>query len=144
MIKTVVIAMMVMATQGAMAKDVIKVSSGEVIVDDTKISYKGKTVPVDEDAMSVDVTNKYVINGKDIILFSQSSGGNACPATYFFVTINGTTAQRSPIFGSCSDLIKVKQDGNKLVATMPKMNGKGINQYVFDNDKLTENGKILK
>jgi hypothetical protein len=126
------------------AKDVTKLSSGDLVIDEATVTFKGKKVPVAEDSMYVSVQEKYKIDNKDVVLISQGSGGNACPATYFFLTVEGDTAKKSVEFGTCSDIPKIKQEGNTVVLTMPKMQGKGMAKYVYDNGIITENGKVLK
>lgn len=97
------------------------------------------------DGFSLSIEKKYTIGDTDIALIMNNSGGTACPVQYFFVsvTVQGTT-KLSPEFGTCSDLAKPSQTGPQIVVVMPKMNGRGNENYVFENGTLTDNGKLVK
>lgn len=144
------IAFLTLISSTVYAKDVIKLPQGSITVNEDNAFFKSNQgivskIKIEEDSASFGVSHKFKNDGQDVLLFSQSSGGTACPATYFFFTVdtNGNP-QQSPTFGTCSDLIKVKQEGKKLIVTMPNMGTKGSSKYVFDNKVLTENGKVIK
>lgn len=148
--KNSILAMVLVAVASMAHAESIPVNGGQVIVKEKKATFKPNkgasvNIPVDEDTMYFGVQSKTKDSHQDVILFSQSSGGTACPATYFFYRIksNGET-QRTPTFGTCSDLVKVKQTPKGIVVTMPNVGSKGKSEYVYDYEKLTENGKVLK
>ena len=131
------------------AKEVTKLSSGDLVIDETTITYKGNKIPVAEDSMYVSLQEKFKVENKDVVLISQGSGGNACPATYFCfqplrLTLEGDVVKKSVEFGTCSDIPKIKQEGTTVVLTMPKMQGKGQVKYVYGKGAISENGKLLK
>jgi len=96
-------------------------------------------------SMSVTVEQKYVIGDRDVVLLANNSGGMACPMQYVFVSASVQGDVRvSPEFGTCSDLIKVVQQGDKVTVSMPKMNGRGSASFAYANDALYENGKLAK
>jgi hypothetical protein len=136
----------------AFAKDVTKVPFGSVSIEDSKVEVKntqGKSVvvPVDESYMSVSVNGQYQNQAKDksFVLFSQSSGGTACPAIYFVYEMDAAgNGKRSKDFGTCSDIPKVTQKDNSLILVMPELNGKKKVTYKYENGVVTENGKPVK
>lgn len=122
----------------------LKVTSGVFEMNEQTLTFNGKKVAVSEDAMSFHVEGNYKVKDTEVVLFFQPTGGNGCPGTYFFVTVDKTGAKKSAMFGTCSDLVKVKQSANNLIVTMPNMNGKGLSKYIYDGGLVTENGKLLK
>lgn len=122
----------------------LKVSSGVFEMNEQALNFNGKKVAVSEDSMSFHAEGTYKEKDTDVVLFFQPTGGNACPGRYFFVTVDKAVAKKSALFGTCSDLVKVKQSANNIVVTMPNMNGKGVSKYVYDGGLVTENGKLLK
>lgn len=121
----------------------VKVTNGGIVIKDSSLSYNGKIIPLEEDIMSVGIVGKYNNLNKDVILFSQTTGGTACPATYFFLTIDASGAKKSNDFGTCSDLAKVSPGTSEIVVTMPSMQGK-LTKYVYKQGQVFENGKLAK
>lgn len=88
---------------------------------------------------------RFNVAGKTVKLYA-AYGGTACPANY--VLIEGKKVSKD--FGTCSDLIKGKVSGNKLILTLPgylgpfesesaqRKAGKQIYQYTYQNGKVTE------
>lgn len=149
--KKIILTLAVLAvSMSAYAKDVTKLSNSEVTIEELKVSIKttnGKVVkiPVSDENMSVSIDKKFTTSEGDVILLAESTGGNACPATYIFVKINKSgQVNYTPSFGTCSDLIKVNQQGTNFVITMPNMNAKGTTKYLFNGITITENGKAVK
>lgn len=116
----------------------VKTSSGVFTINGEKLSFQGKPIPLGEEIMYVNAVKTFVVGGKETVLFSQSSGGTACPATYFFVNIADGKAQKGKDFGTCSDIPVVKQIGDKVEVTMPKSTGKGKVKYVYENGAVKE------
>ena len=86
---------------------------------------------------------------KDVVLI-QGVDGNACPAQYYFLAIGQNFAKLSPAFGTCSDVIEVKQNAEYISVTMPKfgeMTTPNKRQartiYRYNIHALTENGKAI-
>lgn len=84
-----------------------------------------------EGFMNVYPVKTFNINGQRITLKYGITGGTACPALYYFESKGQTTNT----FGTCSDLAKAKQSGNKIIVTMPGNTGNG--RYVFENGRVT-------
>lgn len=121
----------------------VKVSNGSFEIKESSLAYNGKVIPLEEDIMTVKVVGKYNNLNKDVVLFSQTTGGTACPATYFFVTVDASGATKSNPFGTCSDLAKVTPSTGEIVVTMPSMKGKST-KYVYKEGQVFENGKLAK
>lgn len=135
-----------------LAQEVINIPDGKIAIKETKVDFinlHGKTIhiPVAENTMSVSLKEKFPLINRTILVFEENNGGNGCPSTYFVyqIHINGET-EKSPSFGTCSDLLQIKQYNDKLVMTMPSMahKGKDIYVYQFKDGTLLENNKVLK
>lgn len=115
------------------------------LVDDQQVLFfKGKQVnPKIEGNSSLSFEKSFRIADSEVVLL-QNTGGTACPALFTLVTVTSQGISQSPEFGTCSDLIKSTQSGDKLIFSMPSMQRRGKTNYVFENGKLTENGKPLK
>lgn len=124
--------------------------------DDNTLLFNGKPLTPDVTGnSSLSFEGTYTINDKDVVLV-QDNGRSGCPAQFYFISINNSDLKATPAFGSCSDLIKIKQVGARIVITMPGFMGsfepsasrhkaaKKVFTYVYENDVLKENGKILK
>ncbi len=74
-----------------------------------------------------------------VVLLMSLSGGTACPGYHYFVTITpqGNT-KLSNFFGTCSDLVKSEQNGQKIIITMPDMGGAGDVMYIYENGNVIE------
>lgn len=123
--------------------ETVKIAGGSFEIKESILSFNGKNIPVDEDTMYLSVQGKYNLLNKDVVLFSQGAGGNACPATYFFVTVDQGVAKKSSVFGTCSDIPKISPQLSQIVVVMPSMQGKKTT-YVYKNGEVTENGKPVK
>jgi len=82
-----------------------------------EILYNGKTITsVDEEYLSIEKT--FQLQDKDLYLIQSSSGGTACPAKYYFVTITQNGFNLTPSFGTCTDKINTKKIDNTILVTM--------------------------
>ena len=87
--------------------------------DEGILQFQGKKVqPVIQANNMLIVKEIFPQNEKDIILM-EIIGGSGCPASYHFVTLSKNKISATEEFGSCSDLIKVKETGNKIIVSMP-------------------------
>lgn len=139
----------VLASHQAFAADRMATRYGNLQVDskepyEAMLLHNGKKI-YGEGNYTISLEQKFQVGDQDVVLVGHSEGGNACPATYFFVTLKpGNKVEKSPDFGTCSDLVEVKQDAAGIMVNMPKMNGRGKAKYVYKNGVVTENGKPLK
>lgn len=101
----------------------------------------------------------FQIGAADIVLL-QDNGGTGCPAQYRFITLSGDDITVSPTFGSCSDLIKTRQNRQQIVVTMPafrtyeewlqmsKVERRRLDAqaavYIYENGIVYESGKPIK
>lgn len=112
-------------------------------VNEMQLMFDGKKLR-EGVGFSLSFVKQFNFTSKDIILVMNNSGGTACPAQYFFVTLNGATdIQLSPEFGTCSDLIETSQDGKNITVTMLETSEHQIS-YVYSNGVISENGTPLK
>lgn len=79
----------------------------------------------------------YSLQDGHAVILAESSGGTACPALYAVILIEPTGgATITELFGSCSDLPRIKAETNALVFTFPTANGSA--SYRFADRKITE------
>jgi hypothetical protein len=123
--------------------------------DDNLLTLDGKQVaPTVQGNNGLDFVKIFRVGQSDITLV-QDDGGTACPAQYYFITINEKGTTSSPSFGTCSDLIKVRQDGDAILVTMagfqgplepPAKQAMAANQthsFAFVNGQLLADGKAV-
>lgn len=139
-----------LATAYAMAEDgTVTTRYGTLSIENkepyaAKLLFNNKKV-FDKGSYTLSIEKRFQLDEQDVVLVSHSEGGNACPAQYFFVALKQNKQPTlSPLFGTCSDLVKVKQEGGSVIVTMPKMSGKGNAKYVFKDGVVLENGKPIK
>lgn len=104
---------------------------------------------------SLSVIGTYQIDNRDLVLI-QDTGGTACPVQLYFVSVSTSGAKATSAFGSCADVVAVKNNYNSISIKMPGYRGpfqakaeyrKASREkyvYVFDGVVLTENGKQIK
>ena len=104
---------------------------------------------------SLDLSEPYQIGATDAVLVTDN-GGTACPALYYFVTTSKYGAKVTPVFGSCTDIIKVKRTGDSISVSMAgyagPMESKRAQRkaalerhvFIYRAGRITENGKPLK
>ena len=118
--------------------------------------YNNKIVePKVEGNNSLSAKGPYKLKSDDIFLI-EDHGGTVCPIQLNFVKI--TPAKKvvvSPIFGSCSDLIKVSKTKDHIIVNMPDYAGGDQSDedkektarkkmtYIYDGTTITENGKLV-
>jgi len=76
-----------------------------------------------------------------VVLVSEFSGGNACPANYRLVQVaKDGQATTTKVFGNCSDIPKVRVEGERITITLPAEDGKRIveEKWIFEKGVLTE------
>jgi hypothetical protein len=61
--------------------------------------------------------------GPSDITLVQDTGGTGCPAQYYFITSTAKGATSSHPFGTCSDLIAVHREADKIIVTIPGFKG---------------------
>jgi len=71
---------------------------------------------------SLSVVSTYILGNSDVVLI-QNNGGSACPALFHFVTVSNSGVKATSEFGTCTDLIDVKQKGSSIFVTMPGFRG---------------------
>jgi hypothetical protein len=81
-----------------------------------EISFKGRRLVQADNGLSEVRTFK--VGGKDVVLL-QETGGSACPALYYFVTVSPSGARATRAFGTCAEQISVSQKGDRILVSMP-------------------------
>lgn len=105
---------------------------------------------------SLSIYAAYKLGTSDVFLL-QDHGGSGCPIQLNFVKISSDqSVQVPPIFGSCSDLIKVSATKDQIIVKMPDFMGAPENEeqerrvakhkmtYIYNGQVVTENGKVIK
>lgn len=153
------ILLLLLVSTSALAQEANAVTTrfGALTVSDAGVLlFKGAPVrPAIEANNSLDLGEAIRIGASDVVLVTDN-GGTACPATHYFVTVTRFGVKVSPPFGTCSDQIKVKQNGNTISVSMPGFQGPFSSRkaqsraaretYVFTYRAgvVTENGKLVK
>jgi hypothetical protein len=111
--------------------------------------------PTIEANNSLDLSKPFEIGVADVVLVTDN-GGTSCPALYYFVTVTKSGAKASPAFGSCSDLITVKRNGESISVSMPGYQGPSESKraqlraarerhvFIYRAGVVTGNGKPVK
>lgn len=74
----------------------------------------------------------------DSVLLQLSSGGNACPAEYAWLTYDAAGLRATPAFGTCSEGVEMVETGGYPAATMPPIGEEtGWSRYDFDGQTVT-------
>ena len=106
----------------------------------TKLLLDGKELArTDGDMMKLEY--QFELPTSEVVLVSEYSGGNACPANYRLVQIHKTgRVATTKVFGNCSDVPSVRVEGERITMTLPAEEGKRIveEKWVFENGVLTE------
>lgn len=106
----------------------------------TKLLLDGKELARTEGEM-MKLEYQFELPASEVVLVSEYSGGNACPANYRLVQINKTgRIATTKVFGNCSDIPKVRVEGERMTITLPAEDGKRIveEKWTFENGVLTE------
>ena len=83
------------------------------------VYFNKKKLPVDEGS-GHSIKKKWVIGSKDILLVSEYSGGNACPANYFFLIVTKNQIVISEIFGNCSEMPEISRIKDTILVKFPR------------------------
>lgn len=84
---------------------------------------------------STETVQKIDIPGGNIELVSQYENKD-CYTSYQIKLSKNNTISQSEKFGTCSDIVRTKLVGDKLIISMPKKNDKNFTTYIYDTDKL--------
>jgi hypothetical protein len=153
------ITLLLLAGASALAQETKTITTrfGALTVSDAGVLlFKGTPVkPTIEANSSLDLSEPYQIGTSDVVLVTDN-GGTACPAVYYFVTVTESGAKGTPSFGTCSDLIKVKRNGDSISVSMPGYQGpfetkraqsraaRERHVFIYHAGVVTENGKPVK
>lgn len=120
------------------------------INDENVLLYKNRPLnPEIQGNNSLSVVGTYQLGNSDVVLV-QNNGGTDCPALLYFVTVSASGVKATPAFGTCNDLINVKQIADSISVTMPGFMGpfeskaaqrkaaKDKHVYVFKDGGLAE------
>jgi hypothetical protein len=114
---------------------------------DMQLQFNGQNLYESNASLRLAFEKQFLIGGHKVVLVSEGPWGTACNALYFFVTLKATNnVELSPQFGTCSDLIDISQEIDRLIITMPTTDletGDKRTQYIYANGIVSENGKAL-
>lgn len=127
--------------------DRVNTVAGEAVITDIKskdgavtkgISLNGKSV-YDQNGWILTFEGAYEYPGKTVLLVSTSDGGTACPSKYLFLTIrrDGTVGVTDE-FGTCSDLPTVTLADDRIMVSLPDMQGQGNETWAYANEGLSK------
>lgn len=86
-----------------------------VIAEDNTLRLRGKPIlPHVQGNNFLSIVMDYSIGNQDVILL-QNTGGSACPALYQFIIVQAGSVKATPEFGSCSDIIYPRWDGQQTI-----------------------------
>lgn len=95
----------------------------------------GHEVPIDDGLFGVEIVEQL----GDTLLVRTLTGGNACPAEFFWLeTGEGAPPRRSPSFGTCADLYEIDVGQDAVTVTMSAFDNTG-ERVAFDYD-----GRVLR
>src|SRR2546421_8583595 len=153
------ITLLLLAGTGALAQETDSITTrfGALKVSDAGVLlFKDSPVqPTIEANNSLDLSEPYQVGASDVVLVTDN-GGTACPALYYFVTVTKSGAKVTPPFGTCSDLIKIKRNGDSISVSMPGYRGPTESKraqlraarerhvFIYHAGAVTENGKPVK
>jgi hypothetical protein len=153
------IALLLLIATNALGQETTTIQTrfGTLTVNDSGLLlFTGTAVqPRIEANNSLDLSEPYQIGSSDVVL-ATDNGGTACPALYYFVTVTKSGAKATPPFGTCSDLIKIKRNGDSISASMPGYEGPSESKraqsraarerhvFIYHAGVVTENGKPVK
>lgn len=85
---------------------------------------------------STDARQELEVPGGKLALMSQY-GDKDCPTQYHIKLSRNNIFNESKKFGTCSDIVRTKLVGDKLIISMPNKMDKKFTTYTYDIDKLT-------
>ena len=91
---------------------------------------------------SLDILRVFRVGSSDVVLV-QDNGGSGCPAQMMFVTLNKSGISASDEFGTCATELRASQRGDRILVTMPLLDGHGAKRFIFSRGLVTEVGKPI-
>lgn len=113
--------------------------------EDNTLRLRGKPIlPQVQGNNFLNLLMHYEIGQQDVILL-QNSGGGACPALYQFVILQAGSAKATPEFGSCSDIMSPRFDGQQTITIdMVGKTAMSKETYRFAQGRVLHRGKEIK
>jgi hypothetical protein len=117
------------------------------------LSFKGRRLVKGDNALSV--VQKFRMGKTDVVLI-QETGGTACPALYYFVSVSASGAKATHAFGTCDEFTKITRKKDTILVTMPGYRGpfepeadraKAAQEkhvFAFKAGRVTAKGKAVK
>ena len=100
------------------------------VSEDNVLMLNGKAVkPEIEVNTSLEIIRVLQIGNADVAII-QNNGETACPAVYYAVIVRSDGARPTKPFGSCSDILKISQNGGTIIVEMPDLRI-DFKQYVY-------------
>jgi hypothetical protein len=101
------------------------------------------------------LSDPYRFGASDVVLVTKS-GGTACPARYYFVTVSSSGAKATGPFGTCNEAKDIERQGDSISLTMQGFLGPyepedkrkkafaETHVFVFRDGVVTDNGKPVR
>jgi hypothetical protein len=147
----IAIAILAVITPSALAAGSVLTRFGTLNIGgqfDNVLLLKGHAIVKAINALSV--SDRFRLGRKDILLLKET-GGAACPALYYFVTVTPSGAKSTRAFGTCGELSHITRTGNRIELRMPGFRGPfepaaerqkaeaQTHVFVFRNGRVAEN-----
>jgi hypothetical protein len=85
---------------------------------------------------TTEIRKKLITPEGNIELISEY-GDKDCSKKYHIKLSKNNIVNQSKQFGTCSDIVRAKLFGSKLIISMPNKNDKNFTTYIYDTEKLT-------
>lgn len=133
---------MQLAQRSGTFEDTISTVAGDVKILDSKLTLGVRTLSDEGDEISA-IEAVFDTPGKTTLMLSIGGMGASCPSQYAFLTLksDGSTS-RTDSFGTCSDLPQIAVSNNEISVTMPAMNGRGDETWIYANDTLSKKSTV--
>lgn len=139
---------------GTTTNNLISTRFGSLKIKENEIFYEGNPLnPSIQGNTSLSTLGVYSVSNADIVLV-RDNGGTSCPSLYYLIYMSKNGVKATPSFGTCGDLIEIKQVNEKLLIVIPEFVGIFEPEtkstplrntiFTFDGTVLKENGNILK
>lgn len=104
-----------------------------------ELRLNGRVIYTDDSSAYASIERRVSLGTEDVFILSESSGGNACAATYRIVSVRSPSQARvTDSFGNCSDLPAISADTalTQITFKFPKFRGADV--WVYEGGKLIE------
>lgn len=126
-------------------KSPLKTRFGVISISEEKILlFNGKPLsPTIQGNNNLSLVDRNEGGQSDVVLV-QDTGGTACPAQYYFISISSAGAKSSKVFGTCSDLLKTAKKGEEILVFMQGVSESETHVFSLSGENVLDNGKLIQ